>query len=386
MGDYNMDFVKLAHEIRDNIIADRRYLHQNPEFGMDLPNTCSFVCSRLKSMGYDVQDCGDGLTATAGKGGKCILLRADMDALKLTEDNDLPYRSKNGCAHMCGHDMHTSILLGTARLLKEVESELGGTVKLMFQPGEEVMLGAQSMIDAGVLENPHVDAALGLHVMTHMGNGKLSLKPGAAFAGIDIFRYEIEGTGGHGSMLEMTADPIHALVQIYNALESLVPRESSMFDSVSCSVGHIEGGTMYNIIPSSAMLEGTLRFFNNSAHERIAERMRRIADGVSLATGTKCAVSHQSLPALVNDPALCDALEGVFSSIPGLEFSVVDVPINGSEDFALVAERVPTAYLMLGVGVDGGVTNHNPRAVFYDDKLYLASAMLARSAVEYLSE
>lgn len=380
-----MDYIKRAEEISGQIVADRRHLHQNPEFGMELPSTCAFVRSRLEKMGYTVSDCGWGLTATIGKGGKCVLLRADMDALKLTEENNLPYRSTNGYAHMCGHDMHTAILLGAAKLLRECESELGGTVKLMFQPGEEVMRGAQSMIDAGVLENPHVDAALGLHVMTHIANGKLSVRPSAAFAGIDIFRYEVKGTGGHGSALEMTVDPIHALVQVYNALESIVPRESSMFDSVSCSVGHIEGGTMYNTIPSSAMLEGTLRFFNNSAHERIAERMQRIADGVALATGTKCSVSHQSLPALVNDSALCAALEGVFGSIPGLEFSVADAPLNASEDFALVAERVPAVFLMLGVGVDGGVTNHNPSAVFYDDKLYLASAMLAKAAAAYLS-
>ena len=269
-----MDFVKRAAEIREQIIADRRYLHQHPEFGMELPNTCAYVRGRLESMGYTVQDCAGGLTATAGTGGKCVLLRGDMDALKLTEDNDLPYRSTNGFAHMCGHDMHTAILLGAAALLRECA--LGGTVKFMFQPGEEVMCGAQSMIDAGILENPHVDAALGLHVMTHIANGKLSLRTGEAFAGIDIFRYEVEGTGGHGSALEMTVDPIHALVQIYNALESIVPRESSMFDAVSCSVGHIEGGTMYNIIPSSAMLEGTVRFFNNAAHQRIVARMQSL--------------------------------------------------------------------------------------------------------------
>lgn len=377
-----MDFVKRAAEIREQIIADRRYLHQHPEFGMELPNTCAYVRGRLESMGYTVQDCAGGLTATAGTGGKCVLLRGDMDALKLTEDNDLPYRSTNGFAHMCGHDMHTAILLGAAALLRECA--LGGTVKFMFQPGEEVMCGAQSMIDAGILENPHVDAALGLHVMTHIANGKLSLRPGAAFAGIDIFRYEVEGTGGHGSALEMTVDPIHALVQIYNALESIVPRESSMFDAVSCSVGHIEGGTMYNIIPSSAMLEGTVRFFNNAAHQRIVARMQSLADGIAHATGTKCVVSHQSLPALVNDPGLCAALEGVFGSIPGLEFSVAEAPLNASEDFALVAERVPTAFLMLGVGVDGGVTNHNPRAVFCDDKIHLASALLAKAASAYL--
>lgn len=379
-----MNFVERAGTLSGQIIADRRHLHQNPEFGMELPETCRYVRTRLQEMGYAVSDCGGGLTATVGEGGKCILLRADMDALKLTEENDLPYKSTNGFAHMCGHDMHTAILLGAAQLLKECADKLKGTVKFMFQPGEEVMQGAKAMIDAGILESPRVDAALGLHVMTHIANGKLMVKPGPAFAGIDIFRIHVEGTGGHGSVLEMTVDPIHALVQIYNALESIVPRESSMFDAVTCSVGHIEGGSMYNIIPGNASLEGTIRFFNDAAHNRIVERMQRIVDGTALATGTRCTLTTEALPALMNDAALCTALEPEISNIPGLEFSVVSNPLNASEDFALVAEKVPTMYLLLGVGVDGGVTNHNPHAVFYDDKLYLASATIAKAAVTYL--
>ena len=231
------NWVKDAESIKEQIISDRRYLHEHAEFGMNLPKTKAYVVKRLTEMGYRPEECGGGIVATIGKKGKVILIRADMDALQVKEENQLPFRSKTNVAHMCGHDLHTAILLGTAALLKKNEERLGGTVKLMFQPGEEIGAGAKSMIEHGVLENPKVDAALSLHVISHIENGKLSFKVGAAFSSADIFKIEIKGKGAHGSAPEYAIDPIYAGVQVYQAIEGIISRETSMFQSAVCTIG-----------------------------------------------------------------------------------------------------------------------------------------------------
>lgn len=379
-----MNFEKRAEALRQKIIEDRRYLHCHAEFGMKLPETVSYVTKRLKEIGLQPVSCGGGIICDIGEGEKTVLLRADMDALKVIEDNDLSFRSQTEISHMCGHDLHTAMLLGTAKLLKEYEPKLKGRVRLMFQPAEEVMAGAKSMLDAGVLENPSMEAAFSLHVFTTLENGVLSYKVGNAFSSIDIFQIRIEGKGGHGSALEYTVDPIKAAMLIYQGIEGVVARETSMFHSATCSIGHFEAGTMYNVIPESALLEGTLRCFDDDDRQRILERIQHILDGVSQATGTTCTLKTMSTPSLKNDPALCGSIAPYLSEIQGLQVMETTEPASGSEDFAFISEKVPTMYMLLGVGNRNAAPNHNAKAIFAEDKMYLGSAAMALAAVKYL--
>lgn len=378
------NWVKDAESIKEQIISDRRYLHEHAEFGMNLPKTKAYVVKRLTEMGYRPEECGGGIVATIGKKGKVILIRADMDALQVKEENQLPFRSKTNVAHMCGHDLHTAILLGTAALLKKNEERLGGTVKLMFQPGEEIGAGAKSMIEHGVLENPKVDAALSLHAISHIENGKLSFKVGAAFSSADIFKIEIKGKGAHGSAPEYAIDPIYAGVQVYQAIEGIISRETSMFQSAVCTIGHFEAGKMGNVIPETATLEGSLRCYDEESRKRILSRIEEILKGVERATGTKITMESMGLPLLKNSEDLCRKLAPTISQIEGLDFYEESVPINASEDFGYVSEIIPTMYMLLGVGKTGMPVNHNAKAIFQDDKIYLASAVFASAAETYL--
>ena len=224
-----MEYLKRAMEIQAEVVANRRYLHQHPELGHNLDNTVRFVKEKLTEMGYAPADCGDhGIVALAGgkKPGKCILIRADMDALPMKEESGLEFSSlTDSAAHTCGHDTHTAMLLGAAKLLKEMEDEIPGTVKLMFQPAEEMCTGADSMLKAGVLENPHVDAAFGIHIFAAVPSGVLVYGPGPMLSSADIFEITVKGKGGHGSMPNDTVDPIMVGAHILTALESINSRE-----------------------------------------------------------------------------------------------------------------------------------------------------------------
>ncbi|MCI9026040.1 MAG: amidohydrolase [Dorea sp.] len=378
-----MDWVKEAEKLKEQIIADRRYLHEHAEFGMELPGTIKYVKSRLQDMGYKPEDCGGGVTAVIGHGERTILIRADMDALKVEEDNNLSFRSRTGISHMCGHDLHTAILLGTAALLKKNEEQLEGTVKLMFQPGEEVALGAKAMMAAGVLENPKVEAALSLHVMSHIRNGVMTYKTDAAFSSFDGFKIHIEGKGAHGSAPEYAVDPIYAGVQVYQAIQGVVARETSMFHSAVCSIGHFEGGKMGNIIPEYAVLEGTLRCYDEEDRKKILDRIAKVLEGVEKASGTSITMTFTSMPVLKNDEELCRMLAPVFADIPGLEFYEEAFPINASEDFGYIAQVIPTMYLLFGAGDPGMPVNHSAKAVFQESKLHLASAAFADAAEQW---
>ncbi|MEG1716732.1 MAG: M20 family metallopeptidase [Lachnospiraceae bacterium] len=381
-----MEYIENAKIIENQIIKDRRVIHQNPEFGMELPQTVAFVKGRLESMGYEVTSCGGGLVTTVGNGGKVILLRADMDALESCEENNCTFKSQNKFAHLCGHDMHTAMLLGVAKLLKDNEKNLMGTVKMMFQPGEEVAKGAKAMIAAGVLNNPKVDVALALHVTTCYANGKMFYKSGAAFSSVDLFTIEATGKGGHGSAVESTKDPINALVQIYNQLNGIITREVSMFNFSTCSVGQIEAGKMPNVIPQNGVMKGTLRCYDDNDRDRLISRLKSIVDGVSKGTEVKCDLKLVSLPSLKNDKELCNELTKYLSEIEGLEFFEETIPATGSEDFAAISQIVPTMFIWFGVGEDGGVTLHSPNAIFHEDKMYLGSAAMANAATKWLEE
>lgn len=380
------EYLTLAKEAEAGIIEARRLIHQNPEYGMELPVTKAFVRKRLEALGYAVSDCGQGLTATVGKGGSVILLRADMDALAIREDNDLPYRSTNDYAHLCGHDIHTAVLLGAAEILKKKEGELAGTVKLMFQPGEEIAEGAGAMVGDGILENPKVDAAMALHVDTGRENGTFCYTRGTAFSYMDLFDVEVEGCGGHGSMPEAARNPLHTVVQIYNQLSGIVSQESSMFDSAVLSIGQLGGGNMPNVIPDRARIGGSLRCFDPAVRERIMTRLEKIVKNTADSTGTSYIYRCKSLEGLYNDPVLCEQIGAYLSELLEDDFYEEKIPATASDDFAIISHKVPTMYIMMGVGHEGAPKVHDPKVVFEEDQLYRGSAALAYAAARWLRE
>ena len=213
------EFIKAAKDLEQQIIGDRRHIHKYPEIRMDVPNTYAYVKKRLEQMGYETAECGKyGLTTTVGRGGKTLMLRAELDGLPTREETDLPFRSENGNGHLCGHDIHTAMLLGAAKILKDREDDLKGTVKFMFQPGEEFGIGAKNMIEHGILESPKVDACLAIHMIPDEVDGLISYKTGITCAYIDAFVIEVTGKGGHGSRPEETIDPLNVVVDMYGMI------------------------------------------------------------------------------------------------------------------------------------------------------------------------
>ena len=276
----NTMFQQEAQRLQEQLVQWRRSLHQIPETGIRLPQTMAFIRQRLEEMNisYELHEEISCITATVGSGEKCFLLRSDVDALPVTEEAELPFRATNGCMHGCGHDMHGTILLGAAKLLKAHESELKGTVKLLFQSGEEVFLGAKSAIAAGVLENPKVDAAFAMHVIAMMPVGVL-MTGKEAMSSVNGFKITLTGHGGHGSMPETAVDPINAAVQVYLALQSLIAREIGGSEEAVLTIGQFTAGEASNIIPERAVLQGTLRTFREDVRQRLLKRIREVVAG-----------------------------------------------------------------------------------------------------------
>ena len=278
-------FLAEAKALEEEIITNRRYLHEHPECGFELENTCRFVMEKLTEYGYEPQlICESGIVATLGKPGKTILLRADMDALPMEEINDLPFRAKGNMAHTCGHDTHTAMLLGAAKILKQHEAELNGTVKLMFQPDEEGtsptgISGGDAMVSAGVLENPKVDAVMSQHITSGtMHIGELCVRKGPLLSSSDTFEITIEGVGTHGSQPHLGIDPIQVAVHIYQGIQNLIARELAPEEQTALTIGSMRAGDAANIIPNEAKLTGTLRATHEATRARFKTRIQEISE------------------------------------------------------------------------------------------------------------
>ena len=268
-----------AMEMQEALVTNRRHIHSHAETGFNLPETLAYVRKELEDMGYEPKACGKaGLVATISgeEPGKTFLLRTDMDALPITEEAEVDFPSKNGCMHACGHDMHTAMLLGAARLLKKHQAEIKGTVKLMFEPSEETFEGAKDMISHGGLENPSVDAALMLHVMAGMpfapGSCIVS-SPGVSAPSADIFTIAVKGKGCHGSMPHTGIDPLNAAAHILIALQEIHARELAMSDSAALTIGSLHAGTAANVIPDEVTMRGSIRAYDQEVREQIKKRM-----------------------------------------------------------------------------------------------------------------
>ena len=390
-----------AKAIQEEIVKHRRALHQSPETGMALPKTSGYVKNELTKIGYDPQSIGEsGVLAVIGKGnGKTVLLRADMDALPIPEDSGEPFSSGNGKMHACGHDMHTSMLLGAAKILKKHEDEIQGTVKLLFQPGEEVFKGAAEMIEHGVLEDPKVDIAMMLHVGTGMPleHGTFS-KPvkGAFTAASDTFRIEIKGKSGHGAMPETAVDPLVPAANILLALDSIKAKEVSATEPVVLTTGQVHGGTAPNIIANSAFLEGTLRTFSKENRENIKNRIEAIAGGIASAYRAQADVSFSNgCPSVVIDENAAGLFSETVAEVIGenalapFDTLMPGGKVMASEDFAFITEHVPgvMSFLSAGDARKGFIyPPHHPKTKFSEEPLYKGAAVYAGFALSYLGK
>ena len=389
------DVLAAAREERETILAHRRTIHRCPEVGQELPRTAAYIAGELKKLGYQPQALGGGLvTAITGKDtGRCVLLRADMDALAGREQSGLDFQADNGAMHACGHDMHAAMLLGAAALLRKYQDRLNGTVKLVFQPDEEGFTGAKAMLKAGVLENPKPQAAIALHVNSGTPSGMVLCGRGTFMAGCTLFRVTVTGKGCHGAMPETGVDPINIAAHIYLALQELVSREVPAKSPAVVTVGRFQAGQLPNVIPDQAVLEGTIRTFDRELSARIMERIRVIAENTAAAfRGSAHLEEIASAPPLVNDPALMEQVAGWAEELAGKEKVYrLDQGGMGSEDFASFTYALPCAYLLLGAGTPQedpryGKPMHNEAVVFNEDVLPTGAALHTLFALRMLAQ
>ena len=396
------DLLQEAKQLQPELLQCRRTIHRHPETGFDLHETKALVKRQLTEMGYTPQECGKcGLVALAGgkKKGRTILIRADMDALPIEEAAEVEYRSETpGRMHGCGHDMHTAMLLGAAKLLKAHEDELAGTVKLMFQPAEELFQGADDMIGAGVLENPHVDAAVMIHVVPGLPlPSGIVLVPGAGtgMASCQQYRIVVKGKGGHGAMPHVSVDPITAAAHIHLALQEINSRELGPDEFGVFTTGMFRAGDASNIIPDTAEMRGTIRTADLAVNEKIKTRIREIAQGVGGAMRTEVAVDFFDFcPPMLADDALSECGLGYMKELLGdgaMSMAALGGPKvgGGSEDFAFVSCKVPTVGMFLSAGSpeEGyAYSQHHPKVTFDDSILYRGSAAYAYFAARWLEE
>jgi amidohydrolase len=383
-------------DVAEQAVLDRRHLHRHPELGFQEVETSKFVAERLRAHGLQVQtgiaQTGVVGTLRGGKPGKVVLLRADMDALPIDELNDVPYKSQvAGVMHACGHDSHTAMLLGVARLLAERKDEINGTIKFLFQPSEEVPPGgAKPMIEAGVLENPHVDAAFGVHIGQDLPVGTIGVCAGPTNAASDGFVATIKGIGGHAARPHGGVDPIVVAAQCISALQSLVSREVNPLRQAVITVGSLHAGTVANIIPEEAIMKATVRTFDEEVRQNLAERIPALIKGIAAAMRAEAEVQYRfGYPALVNDAAMTDLVREAAREVVGADKVVEREPGMGGEDMAYFLQNVPGCFFRIGSrNPERGLIygHHHPRFDIDDEgALPVGVAAVAAVALRFLN-
>lgn len=377
---------QITQRILPEVIQTRHHLHQNPELSGQEQQTGAFVAECLRALGVeDIQTgvAGHGVTAILrGQGdAPMIALRADMDALPITEDSGLPYASQcPGVMHACGHDGHTATLLGTAAVLTEMRGHLPGPVKLIFQPAEETVGGAEAMVAVGVLEG--VEAIYALHGWPNLEIGQIGCRPGPMMASADSFDLTIKGKGGHAAYPHLTVDPIVVGAQVVTAWQTLASREVSPLDSVVVTVTQFHAGTAYNVIPGTAHLAGTVRCLSNAVRAEMPARLERVAKGICAAFRADCELTYVSgPPVVVNDARLNAQVEAVGRALLGPEnVTFLESPTMGAEDFAYYLLHIPGVMFRLGVGTEVSDL-HTPTYNFSDGALPYGIQMFSRLAL-----
>lgn len=381
----------------DEIIDIRRDIHQNPEIGMEEHRTSALVKEELENLGLEVQD-KVGKMGVVGllKGiqeGKTILLRADMDCLPMDEQTDLPFKSQvAGMMHACGHDVHTAILLGAARVLAELKDEVKGNIKFVFQPAEEANPtgGARYMIEDGVLENPKVDAAVALHVW-NLPLGKVALRTSTMMAQSDRIFITVKGKSSHASQPHNGVDAIVVAGHIITALQTVISRSVDPMESAVITIGTIHGGSRYNVTCDKVVLEGTIRTFNPDISKMIPGKIKSIAENVATALGAQCDVEYvEGYSATVNDEGLALKFIDYFKDALGEENVIIpNQPASGGEDFSEFTKVVPSVFYWLGMESDlniGKTTVHNPNLVVDEGCIAVGIKTLVSGAIDFLKE
>lgn len=386
------ELLDAAQQLQDNTVELRRMIHAEPEIGLDLPKTQSKITDALTGLGLDIT-LGESTTSVVadldtGRPGPKILLRGDMDALPLQEGNEFDFRSTiDGAMHACGHDAHVAMLVSAARLLSENSDELNGSVRFMFQPGEEGYHGARYMIEEGVLND--VDRAFAIHITSSYPNGMVATRRGPLLASADRFEVTVHGGGGHASAPHNCIDPIPPAAAMVGGFQTILTRDLDPNQSAVVTVGHIEAGTTNNIIPASAFLEGTIRTFDEDVRTTVHDGIHRVSNSISQAHRCSCTSEIiPGYPVTINDSGEAERTAQVSQQLLGAEaFEWFENPLFAAEDFSYVLNEVPGAMAMLGTCPDGQTPeeaepNHSNLVAFNESALYRGVGLYAAMAME----
>lgn len=387
-----------ANELKDYVTALRRQIHQHPELGGQEVRTAELICRELQSYGVEIVPVNVptgvvGLLHGKKPGrGQVTALRADIDALPILEKTGLLYASEHeGKMHACGHDGHTAMLLGAAKLLSTMTEQFSGIVKFIFQPAEETLSGAKDMVKAGVLENPQVDSIVGLHSWPYLPVGVLGTWKGPYYASGDSFQVKIIGGSGHGAYPHKSKDCLLAAAQIVTALQSIVSRQLNAIDNTVLSVCTFHGGTAFNIIPEQVEFSGTVRCHNSEIRNSMPQKMEKIIGGMAEAFGCRYEFNYNfAVPVVANDPETVDRLAAAAEKTAGTGFAVeLPGPVMGSEDFGMYSEKIPaSAILRLGIADEKNseIPLHNERFNFNDDAIPYGVAILSQYVLDKNSQ
>lgn len=386
------NFRQEAEKHFDYMVEQRRDFHRHPELGFEETRTSGIVADTLTELGMEVQR-GIGQTGVVAllegaRPGPTLLVRFDMDALPIQEENRLEYASQNpGVMHACGHDGHTTMGLTLAKIFAQYQEDIAGTIKFMFQPAEEGLGGAFAMIADGVLDNPRPDAALAMHLWTPEEYGKVRVVEGPCMASSSVFTITVQGRGGHGAAPHLATDPILAAAQIVTALQSIVSRNVNPQDSVVVSIGQFSAGTTFNVIPDRAMLKGTVRSYNNDLHRMIYRRILEMAHNMAIAFSCEATMETIAIVAAVdNNPIPTAVVREAAIKVMGAE-NLVEHRTMASEDMGYILEEIPGCYFFIGArNEEKGYTfpHHHPRFNFDERAMIDGVAVMGQAIADYV--
>lgn len=371
---------------REWTIAVRRDLHRIPELSFQEEKTAAYVAERLREMGYEPRTGvgGHGVVAEldTGRPGPVVMFRADMDALPIQEESGLPFSSTHeGVAHCCGHDCHTAMLLGTARVLMETRDQLSGFVRLVFQPAEEQASGAGPMIEAGVMDSPKVDYCFGMHLWPTVPKGQVGVKAGNMMAAMSWFDVDIHGRGGHGAMPHLCVDALEVGTQVVAALQRVTSRKMNPLQPTVVTIGRFQAGTAMNVISGEAGLSGTTRTFDRETWLNWEGILDTVIGGVCSSMGATHTLAFQrGCPPVINDPDAADIVRAAAAELVGADNVMEPEPTMGGEDMSLYFDHAKGAFTFIGAEVEGGYPLHNPKIVFPEEVLATGVALNCRIA------
>lgn len=386
-----MEHIDVLESIEKYVIDMRREFHANPELSFEEFRTSKRITEELNKMGIENTKCaGTGVIGIikGKKPGKTVALRADMDALKITEVNDIPYKSQNiGVMHACGHDGHSAMLLGAAKMLNAIKDEISGTIKLIFQPAEEMIAGAKKMIDEGAIDG--IDGILGIHLWNNIETGKINVEAGPRMASADPVIIDFYGKGGHGSMPNQTIDPVVVASSFVMNSLSMLSREKSPMDSVAFTIGDLKCGTRFNVIPDNAHLEGTLRCFGEKSRKHCIDAIKRYAESTALMYNAKAKVKMtKGTPATINDDKFSQIAFETGKKIVGTDNMIHLEKTTGSEDMSYYLSEIPGAIAFVGSGYkekEKTYPHHHPMFDINEDSLKIGTALYVNFALDFLN-